>query len=151
MLIRRIEDKDIDRVLLLERMLYATPWSRSMFEQEVSNNPYAHFFVADFEGHLLGYYGFWLVMDEVMLNKMSVIQPLQKKGIASLFMRDFFDRINQADWSKITLEVRVSNQRAIHLYQKFGFQIEGRRKAYYQDKEDAYVMIKYRQKEEDDE
>ena len=41
----------------------------------------------------------------------------------------------------ITLEVRVSNQRAIYLYEKFGFKSLGVRKKYYQDNnEDALIM-----------
>ena len=141
MIVRKMEEKDIDFVLVLEQLLYPTPWGRKMFEQEVSSNPYAHFFVAEVNGNIIGYYGFWLVMDEVMLNKVSVIPPLQRKGIASLLMQDFFDRIAKANWQTISLEVRVSNHAAQALYHKFGFQIAGTRKQYYSDLEDAYTMI----------
>ena len=42
-----------------------------------------------------------------------------------------------------TLEVRVSNMAAIHLYKKLGFQEEGIRKNFYErPKEDALIMWK---------
>ena len=43
--------------------------------------------------------------------------------------------------SRFFLEVRVSNQAAIRLYEKNGFQKQGIRKGFYQGpKEDAYIM-----------
>lgn len=142
MIIRKIEEKDIDFVYFLEQMLYATPWNRAMFVQETINNPYAYFFVAEVENKIIGYYGFWMVMDEVMVTKMSVIQPLHKKGIGSFFMQDLLDRVLHARCSQISLEVRISNHAAIALYEKFGFYKVGVRKRYYSDLEDAYTMIK---------
>lgn len=42
---------------------------------------------------------------------------------------------------RATLEVRASNQRAISLYNKFGFQLAGRRRRYYKDtNEDALIL-----------
>ena len=42
---------------------------------------------------------------------------------------------------RATLEVRESNQAALSLYQKFGFQTAGRRRRYYQDNnEDALIL-----------
>ncbi len=44
---------------------------------------------------------------------------------------------------KKTLEVRKSNEKALNLYKKQGFILEGIRKEYYENKEDALIMWKY--------
>lgn len=43
----------------------------------------------------------------------------------------------------ITLEVSEKNPIAMHLYKKFGFEVVGKRKKYYDNKYDAYIMTKY--------
>lgn len=43
----------------------------------------------------------------------------------------------------ITLEVNEKNISAINLYKKYGFQIIGTRKKYYDNNFDAYIMTKY--------
>lgn len=45
-------------------------------------------------------------------------------------------------YQNVNLEVRVSNVKAIALYQKFGFKNVAVRKRYYSNGEDAYLMIK---------
>ena len=40
----------------------------------------------------------------------------------------------------MTLEVRSSNDSALHLYEKLGFKSVGRRRNYYEDGEDAEIM-----------
>lgn len=43
----------------------------------------------------------------------------------------------------ITLEVNESNLPAIELYKKLGFKTLGKRKKYYNNTHDAYIMTKY--------
>lgn len=45
--------------------------------------------------------------------------------------------------SLITLEVNTENEIAINLYQKYGFENLGKRKKYYNNTYDAYIMTKY--------
>ena len=63
------------------------------------------------------------------------------QGIASELMQFCLQKIQQSKCENFTLEVRVSNTNAIKLYEKFGFQTVSKRKKYYADGEDAYLMV----------
>ena len=57
-------------------------------------------------------------------------------------MADAERRIKLAECENITLEVRVSNKVAINLYKSCGFNVVATRKRYYENGEDAYLMLK---------
>lgn len=142
--------EDLETVYLLENLYYKSPWPRSMFIQELEENKYAHLFVAKLKDVIIGYYGFWLIMDEAMVTKITVVKPLQQKGIGLILLKDLISRCVEAGCSQISLEVRVSNKNAIRLYENQGFEKVNIRKQYYSDLEDAYTMIKILNKEESD-
>jgi ribosomal-protein-alanine N-acetyltransferase len=65
-------------------------------------------------------------------------------GVASKLIEAMTIQGKELEMIGLTLEVRVSNQAAINLYEKYGFKAEGLRKRYYKDTgEDAIIMWKY--------
>ena len=62
-------------------------------------------------------------------------------GIGSKLLEELIKKAEEAS-SLITLEVNEENKPAIHLYEKYGFKLLGKRKKYYKDK-DALIMTKY--------
>ena len=85
---------------------------------------------------------FWAVDENAMITKVTIIKPLRGKGLGKILMDDLITRLNLLECDSVTLEVRVSNISAITLYEKYGFKIIGKRTEYYQDGEDAHVMLK---------
>ena len=90
---------------------------------------------------LVAYAGFWQIADEAHISTIAVHPDWRGKKIGELLIwimvREAFER----DAAMVTLEVRVSNEVALNLYRKYGFEITGRRKGYYRDNsEDAYTM-----------
>jgi len=138
-----MEMNDIDEILVLEKIVYKTPWNRTMFETEVSGNEYAHMFVMVENSHIIGYAGAWMVSDAATITKVTIMPPLQGKGLGKILFEDLLTRIEASGCLYITLEVRVSNTRAQNLYTSHGFKNKGIRKGYYDDGEDAIVMVKY--------
>jgi len=61
----------------------------------------------------------------------------QKRGLATKLMNHV---MLQSDWSRIRLEVDLTNEAAVKLYLKCGFQVVGTRKRYYEGKRDAWLM-----------
>lgn len=142
MLVRLMEEKDIPIILKMEQSLYKSPWTLKMFEEELFNNKFAYMFVLCSEEHILGYYGIWIVNDYATITKVSICKELQGKKLSNILMTDLINRCIDANASVIDLEVRVSNIPAKSLYEKYGFENVGIRKGYYDDGEDAIVMVK---------
>ena len=91
---------------------------------------------------MIGYSGVWIVSDSATVTKVSIAKEKQGKGLSNLLMKDLIQRVIDANCEYISLEVRVSNKKAIKLYEKYGFEQVGVRKKYYTDGEDACAMVK---------
>jgi len=73
----------------------------------------------------------------------AVLQEYRRRGIGSALMSEALKIFEEKyDVDSVYLEVRVSNQPAINMYEKFGFVKARRIRGYYRDGEDAYVMVK---------
>ncbi|UOQ44335.1 ribosomal protein S18-alanine N-acetyltransferase [Halobacillus salinarum] len=139
--IRPMETEDIEEVMDVEKASFAVPWTEETFRNEVLDNPYAHYFVIEEGGRVFGYCGLWLIIDEAHITNIAIHPEFrgQKYG-EDLFRRTFMEAI-EGGAIQLSLEVRVSNTAAQHLYRKFGMKPGGIRKHYYTDNgEDALVM-----------
>lgn len=132
----------IPELLGVEQEAYPDPWTQGMFLQEVRNGT-SHFFLA-FRGEtLIAYGGFWLILDEIHITKLTVARPYRGAGLGSVVLQYLEARGRAAGGTVMRLEVRESNRVARHLYQQAGFEELGRRKGYYSATgEDAVVMVK---------
>ena len=130
----------LDAVAALERVCFSKPWPRSMLEDELYN-PNVSLVVAEGEdGAVLGYGEIGVVLDEGCLEKIAVDPAWRRQGVAEAILSAYL-RFGRAKLAFLTLEVRTSNEAAIALYQKLGFEEVGRRKGYYTDpREDAVLM-----------
>jgi len=71
----------------------------------------------------------------------GVGKAYQRQGIAAALLKALVDRAKRQGASRMLLEVRVDNDPALALYQRFGFERMGLRKRYYQPEGiDAYTM-----------
>ena len=142
MSIRLMKNGDLKRIAQLEKELFQSPWSIADFQYELDNNPFASYYVLEKEKMLVGYIGLWLLDDQCQITTIGIDRRFQRNGYASQLMNFVFSLCKQFHFQNINLEVRVSNNKAIALYEKYGFQNVAVRKNYYADYEDAYLMIK---------
>ena len=133
---------DLDDVCRVESLAYGEHhWSRDGFVNELNNNLAKYYVARDENNELLGYLGAWIILDEAHITTLAISPVFRRKKIAQNLMRGFVDDCYKNMVKYITLEVRVSNEPAINLYKKFGFNSLGTRKGYYQDNnEDALIM-----------
>lgn len=83
----------------------------------------------------------WAIADEAHITVLAVHPDYRQQGLGQTILHALLTLAWQRGLKWATLEVRASNQAAIALYQKFGFQEAGKRKRYYQDTgEDALVL-----------
>ena len=132
---------DVDGVMAVEHDSFLTPWSRSAFEEELAQNRLARYIVAVENGEIVGYAGTWLVINEAHVTNVAVSGQRRREGIGRLLMQKLMDLARENDMESMTLEVRVSNAAARHLYEQLGFVEAGIRKNYYSEtKEDALIL-----------
>ena len=136
--VRNLVYSDLPQVVALERRSFHSPWSLPMFVLELSK-PSSICLVAATGQAVAGYLicarydRAWHVMN-------IAVDPHQRRhGIARRLLDGLFARAGQD--AEYTLEVRISNDPAIALYESFGFRGVGTRRRYYTDTgEDAIVM-----------
>ncbi|WP_412177856.1 ribosomal protein S18-alanine N-acetyltransferase [Sporosarcina sp. YIM B06819] len=132
---------DIPFVVQIEQESFAIPWTREVFEHEMTSNDYAHYVVAVQDEEVIGHCGMWIVLDECHITNVAVRPQMRGNGIGEALMREAIALCRELDVRLMTLEVRMTNETAQNLYRKLGFQDGGIRKNYYtDDHEDALVM-----------
>ena len=137
-----MQQADLDAVLQIEQNAYTHPWTRAIFLDTLQSGYEAQLMKR--EESLLGYFVAMRGVEEVHLLNVTVAPQYQGQGLAVILMQAMHSwaRGLSAQWS--WLEVRVSNGRAIHLYERLGYSQVGQRKNYYPaghgQREDAIVM-----------
>ncbi len=141
--IRPMRTLDLDRVCAIEEEIFPMPWSRTSFEDELAGNKCAFPWVAEKAGDVVAYLVSWLVEDELHIGNIAVAPSLQGEGVGRALFAHCLNVACERGVTRATLEVRVSNARAIALYESHGFIPVAMRKGYYSDTgEDAVVMLK---------
>ena len=90
---------------------------------------------------LIGYVGLWYMAGEAHIVSIAVREAYRGQGAGELLMLGAVEMALRRGCEVLTLEVRVSNEAAQRLYEKYGFKNVGLRRRYYSDNgEDAYIM-----------
>ncbi len=90
---------------------------------------------------IIGFAGMWIMLDEAHITTIGVAPEFRGQGLGELLLIDLHEEALRRGAEWLTLEVRVSNDTAQSLYQKYGFTRQGIRRRYYSDNgEDAYIM-----------
>jgi [ribosomal protein S18]-alanine N-acetyltransferase len=140
-IVRQMQLADIPAVYTIETASFATPWTIDIFEREITENTFANYFVIENEGVIAGYCGMWLVIDEAQITNIAILPNYRGKKLGEKLFAHVMEHAILAGAYRLSLEVRVSNLPAQHLYRKFGLVPGGIRKNYYTDnQEDAIVM-----------
>jgi ribosomal-protein-alanine N-acetyltransferase len=141
---RKLKLRDLNSIEEIERSSYPTPWSRSMFAGELAKPSSICLGALDAErNELVGYLIISRYVDAWHVMNVAVAEPYRRHGIASGLMERLFEDTSRDSRRGYTLEVRVSNEAAIRLYEGLGFKARGIRRGYYTDnREDALIMWK---------
>ena len=141
-MIRRMTKEDLPRILEMEKLLFPeSPWPEYEFIYELESNPFSTLLVYEEDSKVLGYIDWWITYEQAQLANIAVDQAAWGRGIGSTLMNVCINDAVKNGCEVISLEVRVSNARAIALYEKYGFIKAAVRKNYYENGEDADLMI----------
>jgi [ribosomal protein S18]-alanine N-acetyltransferase len=131
---------DVSAIEEIEQRSMPAPWSRMMFVSEIVKAT-SICLGAFVDNELVAYVIVSRYVDAWHVMNLVVAPGHQRRGIATRLLATLFDQAVDDDRRGFTLEVRVSNQAAIELYESVGFRGQGVRRAYYTDnREDALIM-----------
>ncbi len=140
---RKMVKEDALAVEKVEKACFNMPWSRESFWREASNDKAYYLLAIDNDNaeKVVGYVGVWILLNEGQITNVAVMPEYRDKGIGRQMLERIIEICKKKDATAITLEVRPSNHKAIHLYESLGFKSVGRRRGYYEDNgEDAQIM-----------
>lgn len=140
--IAEMKDADIDELVELDKTAFPRPWNHNMFRSELHNG-YGHYWVLRSDDKITAYGGFWVVGNECHITNIAVHEDYRHMGQGRALLEHLMEMARLYGAHGITLEVRPSNTTALSLYRSHGFVVEGTRKHYYEDGENAYIMWYY--------
>ncbi|MFA5543068.1 MAG: ribosomal protein S18-alanine N-acetyltransferase [Bacilli bacterium] len=139
--IRPMEIDDINHVVIGETKVFGNSLGFDMLYSELTLNPYANYFVLEINRKVKGYIGVWINENAEVIN-LYVDEKYQGMGFGKMLVEFAVQLCQMSNVEILSLEVRKSNVKAQSLYYKFGFEFSHYRNNYYEDGEDAIVMLK---------
>ena len=138
---RRMQSMDLPAVMEIENQSYEFPWSEGIFRDCLANRYNSVLYIE--KQQVQAYTISQNIIDECHLLNLCVRQDARNHGLGKKMVQYLINQARQNDMESIFLEVRVSNEAAIHLYDKLGFNEIGLRRGYYptsKGREDAFVL-----------
>jgi len=140
MLLRKMEELDLVQVCAIEKEIFSEPWGEEDFRKAMQDS-HNGYLVAEEQGTIAGYCGYWGVPPEGYLYNVAVRKEYRRLQIGYHLLCKLIEDAKGKKIDALTLEVRCSNTPAISLYKRLGFTEAGLRKDFYsKPNEDAVIM-----------
>lgn len=139
MSVRLMKSCDLLEVNSLHEELFHQSFN---FEDYVQDKMFHYGIVLELEDTVIGYLVGQIIFEMSDLYYVAVNPDYRGKGYGQLLVDKFIEDACKNEGEIMSLEVRMSNQAAIHLYEKCGFISVGKRERYYADGEDALLMTR---------
>lgn len=141
-MIRLMHSDDIFKVERLEQKVLKETLGASFFDQELNLNPFAYYYVFEHNKEIIGYIGLRVYDDSCEVLNFVIASHYQRMGNGQKLFDYILEELKIKQVKTITLEVRKSNKQALNFYYKNDFNKLNVRKKYYDNNEDALVLIK---------
>ncbi|MCI8531761.1 MAG: ribosomal protein S18-alanine N-acetyltransferase [Lachnospiraceae bacterium] len=139
-MIRRMQQADLAGAAELESRYFSMPWSQKQLQESLENPDYL-FLVLEREGKVAGYAGLIQAAEEGDITNVVLAEECRGAGLGKALVAALLEEGEKRGIREFTLEVRVSNTLAVHVYEALGFVKEGIRKRFYEKpSEDAWIM-----------
>jgi ribosomal-protein-alanine N-acetyltransferase len=135
-----MQDTDIDAVTAAEQRAHPFPWTRGNFTDSLQAGHSV--WVCREADAMIGYGVLMMALDAADLLNITVLPEYQRRGLGSDLLCQLLEIARAHGAARMVLEVRPSNAAALALYRRFLFSEIGRRKGYYDGREDAIVMAR---------
>lgn len=137
----QIEPMTLSHLNALDLNEFDDFWNMNMLKEELLSTS-SFYVIAKYDNEIVGFAGINIILDEAHIANIVVKKDKRNNNIGSNLLEVLIDKA-RISCKLLTLEVNVHNLPAIHLYEKYKFQNLGKRKKYYNNQFDAYIMTKY--------
>jgi ribosomal-protein-alanine N-acetyltransferase len=135
---------DLDAVLEIEAASFHNPTTREWYESEMQRPDVCYVYAVRTPLHAVaGFCAFWKVVDQIHINNLAIRPELRRQGLGTFLLARVLEQAAAMGAPRATLEVRLSNTAARHLYERAGFTCAGVRTGYYTNPiEDALILVR---------
>ncbi|MFQ5793652.1 MAG: GNAT family N-acetyltransferase [Candidatus Bipolaricaulia bacterium] len=161
--IRRARPGDLDKIYQIERRSFPTPWPKILLRRYLREEG---FLAYEIDEQVVGYvisdmkHPSWVTRLEQMtlkilkhpswdaamrvghIKNLAVDPSFRKRGIGKALLEETLNYLKDLKADSVELEVRTDNRTAFRLYIKYGFAIKRKIHRYYQNGDDAFLMIR---------
>lgn len=141
--VRPMRIADVAAVVDIEREAFTSPWRATTFHALLERPTADLWVLEEASEEIVGYAVVWCILDQGEIANLAVAEDHRGRGLGALLLREMLGVATRRGVKSLYLEVRISNDPARALYERFGFRQVGRRADYYDaPREDALVMMK---------
>jgi len=133
---------DISFVYEEETKIFGKSLGEKALYNEIMYNDLSRYFILLVDDKRAGYVGSWLTLPNAEILNLFVLDKYRGQKMGKMLMEKVIEVCKENDIEILSLEVNVNNKYAINMYNELGFIIGSVRKNYYNNKEDALLMIK---------
>lgn len=133
--------KDLEEIADILETDFDNFWNYNIFKSELENGN-SKYLVAKIDNKIVGFAGIIPIVDEADISNIVVHKDFRNKKIGSILLEKLFTLAISLNIETINLEVCEANYPAIKLYEKYGFEVCGLRKNYYNNCKSAILMKK---------
>ena len=107
-------------------------FTKENVKKDIENNQFTNYFTYIIDNEPVAFINYYTMYERAELININVLDKYQNQKIASKLIEYMLEDCKNKSVKSITLEVKQTNEKAIHLYKKYGFNEIGIRKGYYQ-------------------
>jgi ribosomal-protein-alanine N-acetyltransferase len=133
--------EDLNSLVEIEKACFAVPWEEELIAADLDGGGYSVYLKATFKGVIVGYGVLGQNDGSAHLMNLAVLPVYRRQGVGLQLMAAFDVLANEWLCKRMYLEVRASNTGARAFYANLGFVYSSRIKGYYNDEEDALVLV----------
>ncbi|MQS52939.1 ribosomal protein S18-alanine N-acetyltransferase [Companilactobacillus mishanensis] len=142
--LRKAKLTDVDDLMEIQTSIYdkPAPWPEDIVTMEIRNRNALYLVLSDNE-HVVAFIGLsFSAGRETHITNFAILPSYQKFGLGHLLLNQVFDYSKQYGFNRMSLEVDITNQEAIDLYEAFGFETRlVHEKYYFRNHHDALEMV----------
>lgn len=137
--VRAMDESGASNSVALDEECFSHPYTAE--EMKKIAESFDHIAIcAYYDYEYAGFATAYNVLDEGNVLDIAVVPKFRRQGVGETLLRELAKRMKKRGVAKLMLEVREQNAAARGLYEKFGFQIDGKRKNYYDSPQDDAVL-----------